>query len=251
MTDDGERGERSPRSPVTLAVLGGLAAIIFVALIALGVWQVERRTWKHALIAQVDARIHAAPAAAPEPAAWSTLTAANAAYRRVAASGDYLSGHDVFVQATTALGGGYWVITPLRDRRGFTILINRGFSIARAAPTPPTGAVRVTGLLRITEPNGGFLRTNDPAGDRWYSRDVGAIARSKGLDDVAPYFIDADAASSASGGPVGGLTVVAFADNHLVYALTWFALALLLAGGVVIVGRDEWRVRRNAANMAR
>ena len=251
MTDDGARGERSPRAPVTLAVLGGLAAIIFVALIALGVWQVERRAWKHTLIAQVDARIHAAPAAAPAAAEWTAITAANAAYRRVEVSGNYLPGHDVFVQATTALGGGYWVITPLRDRRGFTVLINRGFSTARAAPTPPAGHVRITGLLRISEPEGGFLRTNYPAGDRWYSRDVGAIARAKQLDEVAPYFIDADAASAPSGGPVGGLTVVAFADNHLVYALTWFALAMLLAGGVVIVGRDEWRVRRNAANMAR
>lgn len=251
MTDDGERGERSPRSPVTLAVLGGLAALVFVVLIALGVWQVERRAWKHALIAQVDARIHASAAAAPAPAEWPAITAANAAYRRVEVSGNYLTGHDVFVQATTALGGGYWVVTPLRDARGFTVLINRGFSTARAAPTPPAGDVRVTGLLRITEPNGGFLRTNDPAGDRWYSRDVGAVARSKRLIDVAPYFIDADAASSPSGGPVGGLTVISFADNHLIYALTWFALSLLLAGGVVIVGRDEWRVRRNAATMAR
>ena len=33
--------------------------------IALGVWQVERLQWKRDLIARVDARVHATPAALP------------------------------------------------------------------------------------------------------------------------------------------------------------------------------------------
>ena len=36
----------------------------------------------------------------------------------------------------------------------------------------------IEGLLRFTEPGGGFLRDNDPASGRWYSRDVAAIASS-------------------------------------------------------------------------
>ncbi len=92
----------------------------------------------------------------------------------------------------------------------------------------------VTGLLRITEPGGGFLRHNDPAAERWYSRDVQAIAAARGLADVAPYFIDAErAAAGARDGPPGpgpGLTVLAFPNSHLVYAITWYALALMVAG---------------------
>jgi surfeit locus 1 family protein len=96
----------------------------------------------------------------------------------------------------------------------------------------PAGEQRVTGLLRVTEPGGGFLRHNDPAADRWYSRDVAAIAARRGLARVAPYFIDADARASEparSDWPRGGLTVVRFPNNHLVYALTWFGLAALVA----------------------
>ena len=44
----------------------------------------------------------------------------------------------------------------------------------------------------MTEPGGGFLRRNDPAAGRWHSRDVRAIAAARGLDEVAPYFIDAE-----------------------------------------------------------
>ena len=78
----------------------------------------------------------------------------------------------------------------------------------------------------MTEPKGAFLRTNDASADRWFSRDVAAISAKHGLENPAPYFIDADATPNPGGFPVGGLTIIAFPNNHLVYALTWFALAV-------------------------
>ena len=69
------------------------------------------------------------------------------------------------------------------------------------------GEVTVTGLLRLTEPGGRFLRPNDPAGNRWYSRDVAAIARARGLPGAAPFFIDADASANPGGLPVGRLMI--------------------------------------------
>lgn len=188
--------------------------------VALGIWQLQRREWKHALVAAVEARIHAVPVAAPGPATWGE----GEPYTRLFADGRFLTGRDVRVKALTDRGAGFWVMTPL-DTGGFVLLVNRGFVAQGAAVAgPPDGRVRVTGLLRASEPGGGFLRSNDPAGDRWYSRDVAAIARAQGLGVVAPYFIDADA-GGGSGYPVGGMTVVRFSDNHLGYALTWFALA--------------------------
>jgi surfeit locus 1 family protein len=79
----------------------------------------------------------------------------------------------------------------------------------------------------MSEPGGAFLRNNDPRSDRWYSRDVAAITKARGLARTAPYFIDADASPNPGGYPVGGLTVVAFRNAHLTYALTWFGLAIL------------------------
>jgi len=204
-----------------------LGAVAIAVLIALGVWQVERRAWKLSLIAQVERRLAAAPIAAPGPARWPTI-GKDDAYTRVAAVGRYLPGADTYTQATTDYGPGYWVMTPL-DTGSWTLLINRGFVPAaeRGHHPAPTGVQRVTGLLRVTEPEGGFLRSNDPAADRWHSRDVSAIAARRGLTRVAPYFVDADA--RGSGWPLGGLTVIRFPNNHLVYALTWFGLAALVA----------------------
>ena len=86
------------------------------------------------------------------------------------------------------------------------------------------------------------MRQNDPTADRWYSRDVQAIAKSRGLVAVAPYFIDADRASSPGTGvdsPVGGLTVITFPNNHLLYAITWYTLGLMIPVFLGLSRRDQ------------
>ena len=226
------------------AAFAAAALIVAACLAALGIWQVERRAWKHELIAAVDARIHTPPVAAPGPGEWPSINAKDDAYRRVNASGHFRHDRETLVQAVTERGAGYWVLTPL-ETPDFTLLVNRGFvpkersaAAARAAGNP-SEEVKVTGLLRVTEPGGAFLRANDPAANRWYSRDVAAIAKARGLARTAPYFVDADAAPNRGGYPVGGLTVVRFPDNHLVYALTWFALCVLS----LFFAWRLWRIR--------
>lgn len=217
---------------LTLAAIAGL--------VALGVWQVERRAWKLALIARVEARLEAAPVPAPGPEGWRGIDAEDA-YTRVSVTGTYRRASDTYVQAATELGGGFWVLTPLDTGAGWRVLVNRGFvpPDRRGRTPPPAGAVRVTGLLRVTEPGGGFLRRNDPAADRWYSRDVAAITAKRGVAPAAPYFIDAG--GNGAGWPRGGLTVVRFRNSHLVYALTWFGLAALLAFMLARAVRGERR----------
>jgi surfeit locus 1 family protein len=100
----------------------------------------------------------------------------------------------------------------------------------------------VTGLLRMSEPGGAFLRANDPVADRWFSRDVAAIAATRGLPQTAPYFIDAERSPGKTGLPVPGLTVRSFSNNHLVYAITWSILALMAAAGALFVNLELLRV---------
>lgn len=232
-----------------------------VLLSALGIWQIERRTWKLALIERVEQRMHAAPTAPPPQASWPAVTAASDEYRRVTVHGTFLNTEETLVQAVTTDGPGFWVLTPLQMAGGTTVLVNRGFvppdrrDPATRRDGNPSGAVSVTGLLRISEPEGGFLRSNDPAAGRWYSRDVAAIAATHGLSQVAPFFVDADATPNPGGTPLGGLTIVRFPNNHLIYALTWFALAFMLAGALlrIVNGRgragassSRWDPRRAA-----
>jgi surfeit locus 1 family protein len=216
------------RRPVALLVAAG---IVFLVLMGLGIWQVQRLGWKTDLITRVDARVAADPMLAPPPTDWRGLTAENAEYRKVSVRGEYRPDSDVLIQAVTEQGAGFWVMTPFVTRDDWTVLVNRGFVAADRRDVRPLqqGLQSVTGLLRLSQPDGAFLRANDPDAGRWYSRDTQAIAASLGLSNVAPYFIDAD--RTGDGQPVGGLTVIAFRNPHLTYALTWFAMA----GGLLIL----------------
>jgi surfeit locus 1 family protein len=251
-----QRDQQRQRSTATLIVLAVIAALFFAGFIALGTWQVKRLFWKLDLIARVEQRAYSAPQPLPELSRWPQIMAASDEYRHIRLEGTYLYDLTVKVQAVTELGSGYWLMTPLRLADGGIVFVNRGFiapsgkdAAPQSAPADGNRRVGVTGLLRMSEPGGGFLRKNNPSLDYWYSRDVQAMAEARGLTQVAPFFIDADAgtpgtAQGQSGYPVGGLTVLHFHNNHLVYAITWYALALMVAGGAGWVMREESRLRR-------
>lgn len=251
---------RKPLSPAALAGLLLAAGLIVAALIALGTWQLERRAWKLDLVARVEQRVHAPAVAAPGPGEWPQVSKARDEYRHVSVTGTFLHARKALVQASTVLGTGYWVMTPLRRADGGLVWINRGFVPSEQSQRPKRGGgeapdvVTVSGLLRITEPGGGFLRKNDPAANRWYSRDVQAMALARGLREVAPYFIDAVAVPvdgpRDEARPVGGLTVLAFPNNHLVYAITWYVLAAMVAAAAGWIVLEEMRLRRGAAGAA-
>jgi surfeit locus 1 family protein len=246
------------RSPIALAAGAILTLVLFSGFVLLGNWQVHRLHWKLGLIHDVTTRVHAPPVVAPGPTQWPKIAGGQQQYLHVSLQGEFLDGEQTLVHGSSEDGYGFWVLAPLRTDRGFIVLVNRGYIPADFPGTPkyaqmkpPTGKVTLTGLLRSSEPGGGFLRPNRPTDDQWYSRDVSAIASAKGLpaNDVAPYFIDADATpsrSSASSWPHAGLTVVHFPNNHLGYLITWYLLALMVAGGSLYVAREEWRVSRRS-----
>lgn len=250
-SDGGAR--RLPLVRLAAIVVAALAS--FATLVSLGVWQLHRLAWKRDLIERVEQRVDAPPVAAPGPEQWPQVNAANSEYLHVVVRGRYYHDRETLVQAVTELGGGFWVLTPLATVDGHVVLINRGF-VPPAKRDPATraqgqveGITTVTGLVRMSESGGAYLRSNEPAADRWYSRDVAAIAAARGLTDVAPYFIDADASEVRSDdAPIGGLTVIRFSNNHLQYALTWFGLASMVAGGAFLVLRQEWRWRKLPAS---
>jgi surfeit locus 1 family protein len=216
-------------------VFSVVVIIAIVLLTSLGVWQVQRLAWKNDLIARVNARVNA-PAVAAPPAS-TPVNAKDDEYRHVTVTGRFLNAAEAQVYTVSAYGGGYWVMTPLRRDDGGIVFINRGFvPIDKQAPKTRTvgntdADVTVTGLLRMPEVKGWlFSQANDPTHDRWYRRDIAAIATARHLGPVAPYFIDADATPNPGGWPKGGLTVIHFPNSHLMYAITWFAMALGLAG---------------------
>ena len=165
------------------------------------------------------------------------------------------SGYAAMVEATTKLNAvgaelaEVEAVHAMTDVTGFGLLghlleVCRGSGLAaelRWADTP-----LLPGALALAEAG---VRTGASARN-WDSYGGGvrlpttAPAAARDLGPVAPYFLDADATPNRGGNPIGGLTVIAFPNNHLVYAITWYGLAALLAGAVAWAVRDEWRARK-------
>ncbi|HWU78244.1 MAG TPA: SURF1 family protein [Rhodanobacter sp.] len=249
---------RMMRSPFARLAWLLLAVALCIGFILLGNWQVHRLGWKRQLIHDVSTRVHATPVAAPGPAQWPPIAAGRQQYLHVHLRGRFLDVAQTLVHGASEHGYGFWAIAPLRTDSGFIVLVNRGYMPANlpgtpayAKATPPTGEVSLTGLLRRSESGGGFLRSNRPAKGQWYSRDVPAIASASGLPltQVAPYFVDVDAAPAGDGAPhwpLGGQTVIRFPNHHLAYLITWYLLALGMAAVAVCMVGEDIRLRRLA-----
>ncbi|MEO1796851.1 MAG: SURF1 family protein [Pseudomonadota bacterium] len=234
--------ERDARRPLWVdGIILGLAFVIFVTMIGLGNWQVRRLAWKVDLIEAVDTRAFAAEIPAP----FGPVTEERDEYTRVEVTGTFTHAETRRVKAVTDIGFGFWLMTPLQteDR---TIWVNRGFipQNFEGEILRPEGEQRITGLLRITEPEGTLLETNDPAAERWVARDVAVLSETAGIMNAAAYFVDADHQTAPGTFPRGGLTIIEFRNNHLSYALTWYAMALLFAGAMAWVIWDRLRPQK-------
>lgn len=231
----------------TLATLVALAILI-----SLGVWQLQRLAWKETLIAAVTQRATADPAPPPLFAVWAALTGEAVEYRRVSLRGTFR--HDMEAPVFTTLedgkgplkGQGWWIMTPLILADGSAVWINRGF-VTNALKDPATrsqgavtGETEVVGLMRWSEARNAFTPADTPQKNEWYTRDPLAMGAARGLERVAPFFVDAQD-SAPGGAPQGGETRLAFPNRHLEYALTWFGLAASLVGVYGVFAYRRWR----------
>ena len=225
------------------------ALLCFAALIGLGVWQLIRLDWKRDLMSRAE--IQLAQPAIPLP---DRLDQAGTEFQRVVVVGEFPSGIVLFrpggspsdhaglrgLTALTAEEGGLTLLVDL----GWIAIDQKGADIAL-----PTGQVRVDGVLRVPEPVGWLTAANDPEGNLWQSFDMPAMAESLGVAALAPIFVQAETIVDQDGQPVladsmqRGPISINIRNNHLQYALTWFALACGLLAIYVIFVRRAYRDR--------
>lgn len=225
--------------------------VMSVILIGLGVWQLERKGWKENVIGMLQERLAAPATALPPSATWPQVTPEQDEFRRVSFSARFLSGKDALVYAAASAmrddvaGIGYWVFTPARLADGRLVVVNRGFVPQdrkdKLPPVDENADVQITGILRWPEPHTMFAPKDDPQRNLWFARDQRTIADTKGWPAVAPFFVEMEQPTPAGGWPKPGRLKLNLPNNHLSYALTWFALAGVL---LIVFGSWVWSSRR-------
>jgi surfeit locus 1 family protein len=229
------------------------ALLAFAVLIGLGTWQLERKAWKEGLIAALNERVAAAPAALPAPAEWPRLEEASEEYRRVTFSATFDHGEEALVYAAPSTfrpdvsGPGYWVFTPARLAGGALLMVNRGF-VPEARRDPASraegelaGPLEITGALRWPEERRFFSPADEPQKNLWFVRDPQAIAAAKGIGAVAPFYVEQESPIPPGGLPQPGKLAVTLRNAHLQYAITWYGLALVLVVMFALWTRASWR----------
>lgn len=216
------------RPSLAMKICVGLSLII---LLGLGSWQVDRLFWKQGLIEQRQAQSHMPPIAVPI----DTVVEPEMAFRAAFAEGRYLNDQEKYLMARTQRGNiGFQLITPLEQKDGRIILINRGWVPAenRDPKTRPQsqidGQVHVTGVLRLPKTKHWAQPENDPLANQWFYVDVDHMAEDTGADLASRYYLELDDTPVAGGLPMGGQAKVELPNNHLEYAITWYSLALSL-----------------------
>jgi len=242
-------GIKSRRRSIT--GFGAFTLAMVALFVGLGVWQLQRRVEKHALIAALTERLAAAPSPLPPASQWSALTPARDEFRRVSFAATYQPLADAMVYSSGSAvrddisGPGTWAFLSARLPGGEIVVINAGFvqntmqdraqQDRAVTPLITREPVTLTGYIRFPETAGMLTPPENPAKRLWFTRDHLAMARTLGWGEVAPFYIDLESPMPASGIPKPGPLDVHLKDDHLQYAITWFGLA-----GAVVIAFGMW-----------
>lgn len=240
-----------PRGRYWAALVLGVVGL--AVLVNLGLWQVDRLGWKAELVERIEARIHAPPVSLAQAVLIEAKTQ-DVDYLPVEAEGRFLHEEERYFLSTREGQAGWNVHTPLLVGGGEAVFVNRGFvPYQRRDPaTRPEGQidgeVSIIGLARNgeSEKPTSMIPDNDLPARNFYWRNLDEMAAGLELPQgvrLLPFIVDAGPGEAPGGYPVGGTTVIDIPNNHLQYAITWFSLAVLLFGMLVILVVSQARRR--------
>ena len=200
--------------------------------LALGTWQLRRLEWKQTVLAEIDARIAAAPVSIP-----AELDPEADRFLPVTATGVMGEGELHVLVSTRDQGAGFRIIAPF-EVDGRRIMVDRGYVRVTAKEVARvTGPMEVTGNLHWPDERYDSTPPNDPAKNYWYAREVAVMAAALGTD---PILIIARSETDPTVSPLP-VTSQGIPNDHLEYAMTWFLLA---ATWIVMTGFALWRMKR-------
>ena len=224
--------------PQRRTLLSLLAFAAFALLVTLGVWQLNRLAWKRDLLARIEA-LNSTPGLPLETALERSHAGEDVEYLRVVADCPGLDQAPYLKLFTVRERvAGFRAVSVCRVSNGpyGSVLVDRGFvADADAARLPGPTAERaehraVVGLLHEASPPTFVTPKNRPAENRWFSRDVETMGQALGARSPAPLFLMLESPPAVGFGPVPAPLPVQISNRHLGYAITWFGLALALAG---------------------
>ena len=208
-----------------------VALPMLAVLIGLGAWQLQRLGWKTDLLAAIEARGRAPVAELQSLAGdWAA-----AEFRRVRVVGTIEGNLHLRLMSRVRAGkAGVHIVSPVRLDGGSLVLIDRGWAPAEwVAPQYVTAPrVDIFGVVGAFRSKPWLRPANDRTQNEWYWADRAAMEDALALGPVLPVLVSVLPTEGAGQlPPIPEAANLDLANNHLQYALTWFALAI----GLVVI----------------
>ena len=224
-----------------------------LVLVGLGTWQLQRRAEKLSYIEHYEAGMKASSQPFPSESLWPSTDFSKFEHTKVDIEGHFLPLPEVHLYAllpktARSYGGvGWWILLPFELKDGGIVLVNRGFvpqDLKNPATRPKSLAQpneqKLEGFVRLPEQPGRFTPASSPSANEWYLRDPAAFSAydSLGAAKVAPVVID-QLTPNPGDLPQATDGKLNIPNNHLQYAMTWYALALVLFVIYILLRRRE------------
>ncbi len=207
---------RKPELIPTLFIIGAT-----ILLFGLGFWQVQRLQWKNEQVAHIEE--------AQKMDALGTLPddLSGIEYRAAILTGTFLNDKMFhMVGHPQGEGPGFYVVTPFRlEDDGRVILVNRGFA-PDGHENPVDGVQTVRGIIRPNRPHRTFMPDNFPDKNVWFYEDIPAMSKTTGAE-LLPLLLEQTGDVQKNVYPAPSDGKITLRNDHLNYAITWFALGII------------------------
>ncbi len=220
-----------------------LTILAFVILLSLGFWQIARLQEKELFLSSMKNNLN------NPPINIKTLSG-NKLYAKIRANGYFLEGKNLHLYGRRSMStekDGYYLVTPFQTDDNKIILVVLGWFAGRHKKNIDNiidNSMEITGVILPGEKTKLFVLDNDVKNNVWFTLDLTQASNVLGLKLEDFYLVmegnnnRSDILKSLS---IENLLNVR--NDHLEYAITWFALAISLAVIFVIYNLSKKEIK--------
>jgi surfeit locus 1 family protein len=214
-----------------------LSGIIF--LISMGIWQLLRLQEKNSFILQVTNNLNnPAKAYSPEQ---------HFLYNKVKLNGKFLSNKNVHLygrKSTTTDKDGYYLLSPFKSVTGEVFVIARGWFSAKdkaqIVDDYEDSDEEIIGIILPAEHRKFYIPANDLKNNVWFTLDIDEMSKNLNTTFKNFYILQIESQNLPKYlKPLKADGLLNIKNDHLEYAITWFALAICLGGVFIIYNKRK------------
>ena len=206
-----------------------LAISVIIILISLGCWQISRLKEKELFLSKMENNLNSTPI---------NIKSLNSdiIYAKITMRGHFLYNKDIYLYGRKSMStekDGYYLVTPFQTDDDKIIMVARGWFSGRhkkmIGKLIDKSNTEIVGVILPSEKTRLFVPSNDTLNNVWFTLDLQQASDILGLK-LENFYVMMDNGTMRSDilKPLSIRHLVHIRNNHLEYAITWFALAIAL-----------------------